>query len=414
MPVVVHVRSRSFRRVLIAAGVATAALAVVLGTYRPAAAQEAGTGTPPAATPATAPARAPAARRAAPAGGPAAGEEVKPPVQRGIPAVWMMDADGSNPRPLVKMKGMRWHGSPSWSQDGNWVAFDATPAGYPRAEVYVYAVGGPQKGTLKNLGPGNCPTFSRDDKLIAFNLKPQNAAAGEAGVYLMKLDGSDRRRLCDGDHPKWSPDGTRLLVSHEAAEPGMIDEVVLDTGKVTRLLTTKYGQVPGAVYSPDGSTMAFVGYDNRQLSRAKADLVVADLPALRAAAASARLRAAAAGEDAAAPAPAPAPAPADVPEGAVRILQSGRLGWIPNWSPDGKRLVYVTWEKSGGTEYDFTHTIDVDGKSPPVRLKGQEDQGTRTGEAEWSPDGKAFVFHSDREFPAEKLVDRPDPPASGL
>src|SRR5688500_268284 len=69
----------------------------------------------------------------------AGAQEVKKVVRRGIPAIWVMEPDGSNPRPLVKMRGARWHGSPTWSRDGNWVAFDATPEGFNRGEVYVYA-----------------------------------------------------------------------------------------------------------------------------------------------------------------------------------------------------------------------------------------------------------------------------------
>src|SRR5688500_16498611 len=95
-----------------------------------------------------------AAADAAPA---AEAQEVTKLIKRGVPAVWVMEPDGSNPRPLVKMRGMRWHGSPTWSRDGHWVAFDAMQEGFNRADIFVYAFDGPQKGTLKNLGPGNCP-----------------------------------------------------------------------------------------------------------------------------------------------------------------------------------------------------------------------------------------------------------------
>ena len=48
-----------------------------------------------------------------------------------------------------------------------------------------------------------------------------------------------------------------------------------------------------------------------------------------------------------------------------------------------------------------------------MRLKNQEGQGTRTSEGEWSPDGKLFVFISDRDFPADAVLDKPEPPATG-
>jgi Tol biopolymer transport system component len=336
-------------------------------------------------------------------------QPVKKVIKRGIPAIWVMEPDGSNPRPLVKARGVRWHGSPSWSRDGKWIAFDVTTEGFNRGEVYLYAFDGPQKGMLKNLGPGNCPVFSPDGKTIAFHLAPQNAAAGEAGVYLMKPDGTDRRRLCAGDHAKWSPDGTKMLLADEHATPARIDEVTVKTGEVRRVLDSAYAKIPGAVYSPDGKKMAFIGYDDRQLTRA--DLVVMDIPApgQEPAVAGAAVPA----EGAAPAAAATAAEQAKAVRGA-KVLHGGRLGWIPNWSPDGKLLTFVTWEKIEGTDHDFTHVIDVDGKSPLVRLKNQENQGTRTSEGEWTADGKLMVCASDREFPADLMVEKPDPPASGL
>jgi hypothetical protein len=44
----------------------------------------------------------------------------------------------------------------------------------------------------------------------------------------------------------------------------------------------------------------------------------------------------------------------------------------------------------------------------------QEDQGTRTAETDWSANGKLMAFASDREFPVDLLVEKPDPPASEL
>jgi Tol biopolymer transport system component len=345
------------------------------------------------------------------AAAPDAPQEGKKVVRRGIPAIWVMDSDGSNPRPLVKVRGVRWHGSPTWSRDGKQIAFDVTVEGFERGEVYLYAYDGPQKGTLKNLGPGNCPVFSPDGKTIAFHLAPQNAAAGEAGVYLMKPDGTDRRRLCAGDHAKWSPDGTKMLLADEQRTPARIDEVTLKTGEVRRVLDSAYAKIPGAVYSPDAKKMAFIGYDDQQLTRA--DLVVMDIPAPGHEPAVAGATAPADGAAAAAPAAATAADQAKAVRGA-KVLHGGRLGWIPNWSPDGKQITFVTWEKKDGTDYDFTQVIDADGKSPMVRLKNQENQGTRTSEAEWTADGKLMVFASDREFPADLLAEKPDPPASGL
>src|SRR5687768_14177564 len=192
---------------------------------------------------------------AAPEDAPEEAPASKKVIRRGIPAIWVMEPDGSNPRPLVKMRGMRWHGSPTWSRDGHWVAFDAMQEGFARSDVFVYAFDGPQKGTLKNLGPGNCPVFSPDGGTIAFHLAPGNSAAADVVVWLMKPDGTVRRRLCDGDHAQWSPDGKTLLVMHEQVTPARIDEVTVETGEARRVLDSQYAKIPGAAYSPDGRRM---------------------------------------------------------------------------------------------------------------------------------------------------------------
>src|SRR4051812_2101283 len=158
---------------------------------------------------------------------------------KGIPGIFAMDPDGSNPRPLVKLPGMRWHGSPTWSHDGKMVAFDATSGAFSASHVYVYVVKGPFKGMLRNMGTGLFPAFSPDDSTIAFGGPgdPARGQAGVPGVWLMNADGTNRRWLCDGDHPKWSPDGKRLAVTHEDQEPGTIDIVTVSTGQATRVLT---------------------------------------------------------------------------------------------------------------------------------------------------------------------------------
>ena len=320
-------------------------------------------------------------------------EVVKKPV-KGVPAIFLTDPDGSNARPLVKVPGIRWHGSPTWSRDGTVVAFDATAAGFETSRVLVYAVKGPFRGTLKDLGPGVCPAFSPDDATIAFNIHPGSPQGARAGVWLMNSDGSGRRWLCDGDHPKWSPDGKRVLVTNELVIPATIDVVTVETGRAVRLLGAGYAQIPAAVYSPDGSKLAFIGYADRQ--RTSAELVVMDLAAGGGGAGGDGKTADEAGGDKAAP-----QAPAR------KVLLRGGIGWVPSWSPDGKLLAFSLWEQRDGVKFELGCVLAADGGSPPVKLKDQGG-GTRTAEAQWSPDGKTLVLDSDREFQAEVRIEKSD------
>jgi len=64
-----------------------------------------------------------------------------------------------------------------------------------------------------NLGAGNNPTFSPDDKQIAFLLHAGNEAGAGGGVWMMRADGTGRHRVGDFGAPFWSPDGRELLIN---------------------------------------------------------------------------------------------------------------------------------------------------------------------------------------------------------
>jgi Tol biopolymer transport system component len=226
---------------------------------------------------------------------------------------------------------------------------------------------------LRDMGTGQFPAFSPDDSTIAFGGRgdPTGPQAGLPGVWLMNADGTNRRWLCDGDHPKWSPDGKRLVVTHEDQQPGTIDIVTVATGQATRVLTSQYASIHGAVYSPDGVRLAFIGYVDAQMSAGELVVMAAD----------------------------------GAPE-TRQVVMRGRIGWVPNWSPDGKQLTFVLWTKKVGVDIDTNYVIDADGKGIPIKLKNQ-DVGTRNVELEWSPDGKTMVFASDRELNGQLRIEQP-------
>jgi len=110
-------------------------------------------------------------------------------------------------------------------------------------------------------------------------------------------------------------------LADEHSRPVRIDEMTVKTAEVRRVLDSAYAKIPGAVYSPDAKKMAFIGYDDQQLSRA--DLVVMDIPAPGHEPAVAGAAAPAGG--AVAPAAATAADQAKAIRGA-KVLHAGRLG----------------------------------------------------------------------------------------
>jgi dipeptidyl aminopeptidase/acylaminoacyl peptidase len=103
-------------------------------------------------------------------------------------------------------------GMPRWSHDGSRIVFDTTGAQWPRARLMAIEARDGQP-VFTDLGLGNTPTFSPDDKWIAFLLHSSAEFGADTGVYLMHPDGSQRRRVADFGAPYWSPDGREFLIN---------------------------------------------------------------------------------------------------------------------------------------------------------------------------------------------------------
>ncbi len=110
------------------------------------------------------------------------------------------------------VRGVNACGSPTWSHDGRRILFDAFPRNVPRLahlKLIELAARGP---AVTDLGAGNCPTFSPDDKRIAFMLTPNAVLDAPGGVWMMQADGSGRHWLGADGRPRWSPDGHQLML----------------------------------------------------------------------------------------------------------------------------------------------------------------------------------------------------------
>ena len=100
---------------------------------------------------------------------------------------------------------------------------------------------------LHDVGLGDSPRFSPDDRTVAFALYPGESSDEPEGVWLMNADGTNRRRLCELAAPFWSPDGTQILLNgllahdledlrlrdktdHPDRRPGTVDLLVAAVG----------------------------------------------------------------------------------------------------------------------------------------------------------------------------------------
>ena len=99
------------------------------------------------------------------------------------------------------------------------------------------------------------PNWSPDRSQIAFG-PPKIGFAGVTGqVSVVNADGSGETVLSEGENPRWSPDGTRLLVSEVddvTSEPRSIWIVDAANGELTDL-----GQGFNPQWLPDGERISF-------------------------------------------------------------------------------------------------------------------------------------------------------------
>jgi len=122
----------------------------------------------------------------------------------GYPEIWTVNADGSSEAQLTYLGGFS--GTPRWSHDGGFVAFDYRPDEH--SEIYrIDAAGGTARLVPTNAGADNAvPSWSHDGKWIYFASNRGNEptqvwkvpASGGAPVQLTKNGGVGPIESADG------------------------------------------------------------------------------------------------------------------------------------------------------------------------------------------------------------------------
>ena len=132
--------------------------------------------------------------------------------------IYVMDTDGGNPRRLTNSRLVDW--APSWSPDGRYIVF--TGNGRPGdwgarggdLEIYMMDANGNNPRRLtNNLRQDTNPAWSPDGKHIAYT----STIDRNQEIYVMDTDEGKLLRLTNSGNvhihnwkPSWSPDSRRI------------------------------------------------------------------------------------------------------------------------------------------------------------------------------------------------------------
>jgi dipeptidyl aminopeptidase/acylaminoacyl peptidase len=167
--------------------------------------------------------------------------------------------------------------SPSFSPDGEWVAFVSDLSGSPQIWKVPAGGGYPRQVTAFDAQVQGA-RWSPTAPWIAFNLAPGGSLAIE--VWVVRPDGTEARRLLGGDGTSnrisgWTDDGTHLLVTSNRRDPSSTDPYLLElaTGEMTRL-----SEASGLTFATDVSADRRRTVLWRMENRSSNDLLLVDHP----------------------------------------------------------------------------------------------------------------------------------------
>jgi eukaryotic-like serine/threonine-protein kinase len=147
--------------------------------------------------------------------------------------IWTANADGSDPIFLYGRKGLT-SGSPAWSSDGRFVAFD-TRSGKHTQIFVIAANGGPVRELTSDQFDSMLPSWSRDDKWIYFD---SNRNGGRLEIFKCSPEGGEAVQVTHGGgwDAQESPDGAWLYFTRSRSANSPLLRMPISGGQEAEVL----------------------------------------------------------------------------------------------------------------------------------------------------------------------------------
>jgi Tol biopolymer transport system component len=318
--------------------------------------------------------------------------------------LYVAAADGTQERALLATRGLEY--SPSFSADGQWIVFTSERDG--QSDVYrVRPDGTGLQRLTDHSGFDDQATISPDGKTLAF---VSTRVGGTANIWLMDLASKKTTNLTNDRsgnfRPSWSPDSQWIaFTSDREAQPGTFPGmwehlqsigvyVMKANGRDLRRLTRKDGVAGSPSWSADGRRILFYETDEVGAYLAKSGNSRTEIASIDVMSGEIK-RYTASNETKL--------SPRWLPEGRVSYIKRGadeaaglRI-WYPSrrvetiirgpirnasWSPDGKSVVYERIARLGSLE----HLVPTFSPDPEFELSLSEPFPS------FSPDGTKLLY----------------------